>query len=153
MLLQKMDKRIIKFRGKRVNNGEWVYGNLMVIEDTYFIIEPVDFSYNNDTDATAFWFNCTEQEVDPATVGQYTGLEDKKKAEIWEGDVLEKTGDYSATETPIGSRDVATMNRFPHYWLKHEVFGFEGEELEDPNKWEVIGNAYDHPELLEPKEY
>ena len=52
--------REIKFRGRRLDNGEWVTGN--------FETELID--------------------VDPDTVGQYTGLKDKNGREIYEGDVL-----------------------------------------------------------------
>jgi len=44
--------------------------------------------------------------------------------------------------------DVVTMERFPVYWLKNESFGYEGEDLEDPEKFEVIGNIHQNPELI-----
>jgi uncharacterized phage protein (TIGR01671 family) len=44
--------------------------------------------------------------------------------------------------------DIATMDRFPRFWLKEEEFGYEGEDLVDSRKTEVIGNIYDNPELL-----
>ncbi len=42
-----------------------------------------------------------------------------------------------------GEIDVATMDRFPCYWLKNEEFGWEGEELEPPEDWVIIGNIHD----------
>ena len=42
-----------------------------------------------------------------------------------------------------GKIDIATMERFPSYWLKNESFGYEGEELEDPEDWIIIGTSHD----------
>jgi uncharacterized phage protein (TIGR01671 family) len=43
-----------------------------------------------------------------------------------------------------GEIDIATMDRFPCYWLKNEEFGWEGEELETPEDWVIIGNIHEY---------
>ena len=129
--------REILFRGKRLDNGEWADGDL--VHSVYKV-----------GDACVGKFGCTlgMHQVDPSTVGQYTGLNDKNGKRIFEGDIVK------AQDEILGSPFCDGMNGKVVY---DEAAYFI--ELKDPmnSQWlydecavyEVIGNVHDNPELLE----
>lgn len=131
--------REIKFRGKRIDNGEWVYGNYFIderdIEDG-FIWRDIPQIQQRYGDHYQYY------DVDPSTVGQFTGLKDRNGKEIYEGDVvrIDDLGigivDYEEGRFTMRRRE----ERFcwPVYCrIDHSPFVPE-----------VIGNIYENPELL-----
>ena len=123
--------REILFRGKRIDNGEWIYGN-------YCYAELIDKSGYEDL--------IIEQPADgetrrviPETVGQYTGLKDKNGKRIFEGDICKHRSNYSGNAVI----SVVTYTDGHFLALVGENSGFELSE-----KLEVIGNIYDNPNLL-----
>ena len=143
--------REILFRAKRIDNGEWVEGNLItnerneckkyigyIFDERNGVIEDFDIV-----------------EVIPNMLCQYTGLNDKNGNRIWENDIVllrEEIQDYEWKATvkfgnpnceynwgwqlvPIGECD---MNKDILLWIDMEIASCE-----------VVGNIFDNPELLE----
>ena len=129
-----MDREIL-FRGKRLDNGEWIYGFVIHAQedDSWGITNEIEY------------FN----DVDGYTVGQYTGLTDKNGVKIFEGDIV---------QTKYGRLCIVD-------WFESNstlCFDFRPIDIAEnllkkaPDKWdlwheanlEVIGNIHDNPDLL-----
>ena len=129
--------REILFRGKRVDTGEWVHGDL-IHHDGYVAIWDKNASYVEDF------------EVIPESVGQYTGLTDENGKKIFEGDIV-------TFKTFTQKLKAEVIYKGGEYWCKSKC----GKELlsivvENCKKdcelhCEIIGNIHDNPELLEVK--
>lgn len=122
----------IIFRGKRMDNGEWVFGDLRHIFYGECYLHIVDNSNGLNNSVCGL-------EVDPSTVGQFTGLEDKLGTKIFEGDIV-RYGQRGAVEYNSGSAQF-TLN-----FTDSTYEGFDNIPFCD---CEVLGNIYDTPELLE----
>lgn len=125
-----MDREIL-FRGKSLLTGKWVVGDLSnVVHDGPVYVFPKD-GY----DSPDFY------EVDPATVGQYTGLKDADGNRIFEGDILKSS---------LGWRFVATWDDENARFLGWTI---DGERriayVDQVPAAKVVGNIHDNPELLE----
>lgn len=141
------------FKAKRLDNGEWVIGNL--IQNPFFkgvrswiSSEQEDKTRLRSISRTQALWNSIE--VDSSTICQCTGLKDKNGKLIWENDIMvahlnksypddktyqkviwNESGFHSKVK---GSEDIEPIDRFDQEWF------------------EVIGNIFDNPELLESEE-
>ena len=128
--------REILFRGKHKATGKWCEGNLHIDKQGVAIITP------DDTPLGVYG------QVDPDTVGQYTGLTDKNGTKIFEGDVLRYYSDYMREF--MGDPCIARYGEF-NCSCCDGVYGwvFEGGDIREHDSHVVIGNIHDNPELME----
>ncbi len=145
--------RDIKFRGKRVDNGEWVYGyfyNDNMIGCNIFQTKP----------------HLAAILVDPSTVGQYTGRFDKNNKEVYEGDIVAFEVWHGGVEHIIAEAEaekqgkkinwirphVILFNKYGSFCMKPVEFiddeTWYGYQIPDADRIEIIGNIWDNPELL-----
>lgn len=129
--------RVIKFRGKSLNTGHWVYGDLIQRGKRKFI----------------------EYEVEPITVGQFIGLFDKNGQEIYEGDIIRKITKSGYPNNLVGEivfrNGLFGIKNDSRYGLPVSIIVTESEWVDgnasgtSTYEYEIIGNVYDNPELLE----
>ena len=137
--------REILFRGKRIDNGEWVFGNYYEsgISGVYILTNKTRKTINAKTREITLRDEPIPNEVDPSTVCEYTGLTDKNGTTIFEGDIAR--GKYGST---VYQNEVIFAG--DGFALRHsyDQYGYCA-SLEEHEGLEVIGNIFDHPELLE----
>lgn len=128
--------RTIKFRGKRVDTGKWIYGDLLTFNRTECEISDwntVDYS---------------RVDVIPETVGQFTGYFDENKQEIYEDDIIRcVTSDgeeYVSAVRHDGGAFAIDVNCCDY---DYSAIGWAIDV--DVEEMRVIGNIHDNPELLE----
>ena len=145
--------REILFRGKRLDNGEWVEG-FYVRADLHWHEKGI----HNDwivcsACANGGWLAlCKRHPVDPSTVGQYTGLTANGK-KIFEGDIVK----YKNTDGIKFNGVALTVIGKVVYNEKNASFAISGKDEIGAKHYdyftvkniEVIGNKWDNPELLE----
>ena len=148
--------REILFRGKRLDNGEWVEGCLLMVTlegKTAHLIFGDHFCFvGNDVKALSHAL------VDPTAVGQFTGLKDKNGKRIFEGDVIKTC--YANTQKANFVEQVVFRNgRFCSQYefseggkmwapLPDGVPHLPQDKMPYMEWCEVIGNIHDSPELL-----
>ena len=84
------------FRGKRIDSGEWAYGNLIKDNGKVFIVEKVGYVSKENVDWASHYMECFVHEVIPETVGQYIGIKENSpymvSEKIFEGDIIRVYG-------------------------------------------------------------
>lgn len=123
--------RKILFRGKRTDNGEWVQGypcryGWIGKEKDYIIPDYASALYT--------------AEIDPETIGQYTGIVDKYGMKIFEGDIVWNDYDNDKGKVEWDNDMAKFIITFSTFTIDFD--NIYGDELD------VIGNVYDNPELL-----
>ena len=152
--------REILFRGKRLDNGAWETGSLVIVR-----MDCHDAQYYIADKMTGY-----HTPVDPSTVGQYTGLKDKNGNRIWEGDIVRYT--FDSPDDPTATKNGLKVRTGRIFWsdlrasfavtagrngsasLNNDVARYvRGRQIYEyvrgANTVEVIGNITDNPELLE----
>lgn len=149
------------FRGKSIGTGKWLYGHLF----NYGLTAPTNVPCIS-VCVPASWEDVRSfYAVHPNTVGQYTGLKDKNRNKIYEGDILCQTlpdGSlrYFVVEWSTEDRKLMPLSGFEHdgndirisgwcfNWNGHKLYPTVIDGIPDNAVMTIVGNIFDNPEML-----
>ena len=139
------------YRAKRIDNGEWVEGYLIADEqnkEKCFI----GYVFGTNDDGTPHDFDVVA--VDPSTICQCTGLKDKNGKLIWENDIVHN-GNYFVVKWNLSCArfDFALNNshNIPVGRWEPMIIDWKNSDFKEYRNnidFEVIGNIFDNPELM-----
>ena len=118
----------IKFKAKRLDNGEWIIGSFVVMKIP---------ALSKTTIGIVAAGGATLHEVDPSTVCQFTGLKDCKGKELFENDLIHFVGHKPIGKVIWSEENYAFMvasGNEPLYWLS---------EVMEIGKIAIVGNKFD----------
>ena len=151
--------REVIFRGKRLHDNKWIYGNFVsdcegnphIIEPRFFCEDGHHLQYEDNTDTPVF--------IIPETVGQFTGLTDKNGRKIFEGDILDVSSDVAYGGVAV--------HRLGYFVVEFHNGCFMKSALDDPQLsffdnakrkglyhfistdiHKIVGNIHDNPDIL-----
>ena len=126
------------FKGRRVDNEEWVVGYLYRLSERH---NPFIMLYNKYGES---------HEVDQSTICRCTGSKDKNGKLVWENDIMEAHLDDMFPEDVTRTKVIWDKNA----WVTIESGSVDRHYLDDfdTEYYEIIGNIFDNPELLESEE-
>ena len=134
--------REILFKAKRIDNGEWVEGNYLYCK------KATTVSFRNEHYILVFdGYGVAYHEIDKETLCQYTGLTDKNGRKIWENDIMVAHLDDEFPEDVTYTRILWNNNGFCINENHSKCFCPLDKFVQI--HYEVCGNIFDNPELLE----
>ena len=138
--------REIKFRGVCLKSKELVYGDLIhgvgvKSGGVYILPNRVNLAYVKHCDPL------DGVQVDPESVGQYTGLKDKEGREIYEGDIIAHPEFYETPEMSHNPKKYVVVKFKDCAFRIYDVI-LSDEEKDNNDYFYVAGNIYENPELL-----
>lgn len=129
--------REIKFRGKRLDNGEWVYGDYHHRAGGVHCIIDMQPDFQGKVVYVVI-------QVDADTVSQFTGHHDLNDKRIYEGDIVKFTA-HDALGNELGNQQGVVNFKFGSYLIGgYNMYDI----LLNDDEAEIVGNIHDNPELL-----